>query len=41
MYLTALSAVDTELRRRDNTRSAMSVASQVLMGALTIALSML
>ena len=41
MYLTAMSAVDTELRRRDNTRSAMSVASQVLMGALTIALYML
>jgi hypothetical protein len=41
MYLTAMSAIDTELRRRDNTRSAMSVAGQVLMGALTIALSLL
>ena len=41
MYLTAMSAVDTELRRRDNTRSAMSMAGQVLMGALTVALSLL
>ena len=41
MYLTAMSAVDTELRRRDSTRSVVSVAEQVLMGALTIALSML
>lgn len=41
MYLTAMSAVDTELRRRDNTRSAVTIAGQVLVGALTIALSML
>jgi len=41
MYLTAMSAIDTELRRRDNTRSVVSVAGQILMGALSIALSML
>jgi hypothetical protein len=41
MYLTALSAIDTELRKRDNTRSAMSIAGQILMGALTIALALL
>lgn len=41
MYLTALSAIDTELRRRDNTRSAMGIAGQVLMGALTVALALL
>lgn len=41
MYLTALSAVHTELEKRDNTRSAVSIAGQVLMGALTVALSFL
>lgn len=41
MYLTALSAIDTELRRRDNTRNVVSITGQVLMGALTVALSLL
>jgi hypothetical protein len=41
MYLTALSAIDTELRRRDNTRNAMGITGQVLMGALTVALALL
>ena len=41
VYLTALSAINTEMRRRDNTRNAVTVASQVILGALTVALSML
>lgn len=41
MYLTALSAADTELKRRENTRNAVTIAGQVLLGALTVALSML
>lgn len=41
MYLTALSAADTELKRREGTRNAVSVASQILLGALTIALSII
>jgi hypothetical protein len=41
MYLTAMSAIDTEMKKRDNTRNVVSIASQVLIGALTVALSML
>lgn len=41
MYLTALSAVDTELRRRDNTRNAVGITGQILVGALSIALALL
>ena len=41
IYLTALSAITTEMKKRNNTRNVVSVAGQVLMGALTVALSML
>jgi hypothetical protein len=41
MYLTALSAVDTELRRRDNTRDVIKVGGQILFGVLTAALAIL
>ena len=41
MYLTAMSAIDTEMKKRDNTRNVATVAGQVLLGALTVALSML
>ncbi len=41
VYLTAVSAVSTEMRKRNNTRNAVTIACQVLAGALTVALSML
>jgi len=41
MYLTAMSAITTEMKKRNNTRNAVSIASQVLLGALTVALSIL
>jgi len=41
MYLTAVSAVSTEMKKRSNTRNAVSIAGQVLMAVLTAALSML
>lgn len=40
-YLTAISSVITELKKRDNTRNVISVAGQVLITVLTIALQML
>lgn len=41
MYLTAMSAIDTQMKKRNNTRNAITIASQVLLGVLTAALSML
>ena len=41
VYLTAQSAMATEMKKRNNTRNAASIATQVLGGILTIALSML
>lgn len=41
IYLTALSAVRTEMDRRGNMRNIVSVGSQILVGALSIALSMI
>lgn len=39
LYLTALNTVSTEINRRKNTRNAIEIASQLLVGALTVALS--
>ncbi len=41
IYLTAISSVITELERRDNTRNVISIAGQVLVTALTVALQLL
>jgi hypothetical protein len=41
VYLTAINAIDTEMKKRRNTQSAMSIAGQVLMTALSVALSMI
>jgi hypothetical protein len=41
IYLTAISAVITELKKRDNTKNVISIAGQVLVTALTIALQMI
>jgi len=41
IYLTAISAVITELKRRDNTRNVISIAGQILVTALTIALQII
>ena len=41
LYLTAISSVITELKKRDNTRNVISIAGQVLVTAITIALQML
>ena len=40
-YLTALSAIGTEMKRRNNTRNVVTFTSQILVGALSVALSML
>jgi hypothetical protein len=41
VYLTSLGAVETEMQQRNNSRNAVSIASQVLLSALSIALSMI
>lgn len=41
MYLTAISAINTEMKNRGNTRNALYVGSQVLLGVLTIAMAMI
>ena len=41
IYLTSVSAINKELHKRKNTRDAISVASQLLDGALSIALGMI
>ena len=41
IYLTAISSVITELKRRDNTRNVISIAGQVLVTALTVALQLI
>jgi hypothetical protein len=41
IYLTAISSVITELKRRDNTRNVISIAGQVLVTALTVALQII
>lgn len=41
VYLTAISAVIKELERRDNTNKALAMVSQVLVTALSVALSMI
>ena len=41
IYLTAISSVKQELKKRDNTRNVISVAGQILVTTLTVALQML
>lgn len=41
VYLTAMGSIATEMKKRDNTRNAMSIASQVLLTAITVALQMI
>lgn len=41
IYMTAMSVVGKELKRRDRNQQAMSVAGQLLAGALSIAISMI
>jgi len=41
IYLTAISSVITELKKRDNTRNVISIAGQVLVTALTVALQLI
>lgn len=41
IYLTAISSVITEMKRRNNTRNIISIAGQVLITALTVALQIL
>jgi len=41
VYLTAMSATVTELKKRDNKRNVVSITSQILLGVLTAALGML
>ena len=41
IYLTAIISVEQELKRRDNTRNAISIAGQVLVTILTVALQMI
>ncbi|MCX5680506.1 MAG: hypothetical protein NTZ95_07710 [Candidatus Omnitrophica bacterium] len=41
VYLTAISAIDTQMKKRRNTQSAVSMVSQILMTALSVALSMI
>ena len=41
VYLTAINAIDTEMKKRRNTQGAVSIASQILMTALSVALSMI
>lgn len=39
-YLTATNSIETEMRRRNNTRGALTVAGQLLLTALSVALAM-
>jgi hypothetical protein len=41
IYLTAINAIDTEMKKRRNTQSAVAIASNVLAGALSVALAMI
>ena len=41
VYLTAINVVAKELKKRSNTRGAMSVVGQVLVGALSVATSLI
>lgn len=41
IYLTAISSVITELKKRNNARNAISIAGQILVTALTVALQMI
>jgi hypothetical protein len=41
IYLTAISSVMTELKKRDNARNVISIAGQILVTALTVALQMI
>jgi hypothetical protein len=41
VYLTALGAIETETKKRNNSRNAVSIAGQILMTALSVALSMI
>jgi len=41
VYLTAISAIDTEMKKRRNTKGAVSIASQILMTALSVGLSLI
>ncbi|MDP2913770.1 MAG: hypothetical protein Q8N91_07210 [Candidatus Omnitrophota bacterium] len=41
IYLTAESAVATEMKKRNNTRNAVTIATQILVGILTVALSII
>jgi len=41
VYLTAINAIDTEMKKRRNTQGAVSIAGQILMTALSVALSMI
>lgn len=41
VYLTAVNAIDKEMKKRRNTQGAVSIAGQVLMTALSVALSMI
>jgi len=41
VYLTAISSVITELKKRDNARNVISIAGQVLVTVLTVALQMI
>lgn len=41
IYLTALNSIATELKKRENTRSAVAVASQLLLTVLSAALAMI
>jgi len=41
VYMTAMNAISRELKKRNNTRNAISVGSQILSGVLMIALSII
>lgn len=41
VYLTATNAIDTEMKKRRNTKSVVSIAGQVLVSALSVALAMI
>ena len=41
VYLTAANAIDNEMKKRRNAQGAISIASQILMTALSVALSMI
>lgn len=41
IYLTAINAIDTEMKKRRNTKSAVSIAAQLLLSAASVALAMI